>query len=46
MRERLRLVDGELMIQTRAGEGTTIDARVSLTKSARQAAAAESVGVA
>jgi signal transduction histidine kinase len=46
MRERLHLVDGELVIRSRAGEGTTIDARVPLTTLASEPAADGSTRVA
>jgi PAS domain S-box-containing protein len=46
MRERLRLIGGELTIRSRAGQGTTIDARVPLTIPAGQSAASDSVRVA
>jgi PAS domain S-box-containing protein len=46
MRERLRLIGGELTIRSRAGQGTTIGARVPLSDSSGQAAAAGSPRVA
>ncbi len=46
MRERLRLVGGELTIRSRAGQGTSIDARVPLTNSRGQSAVSASVRVA
>ena len=41
MRERLRLIGGELTIRSRAGHGTTIDARVPLAIPRSQSAAAD-----
>jgi signal transduction histidine kinase len=46
MRERLRLIGGELTIRSRAGQGTTIGARVPFSNSNGQAAAAGSPRVA
>jgi signal transduction histidine kinase len=46
MRERLRLIGGELTIRSRAGHGTTIGARVPLSTPGGQAAAAGSPRVA
>ena len=38
MRERLRLVDGELTVDSRLGQGTTIIARVQLPRAEGKAA--------
>src|SRR6185295_4000083 len=46
MRERLRLVGGELTITSRAGQGTTIDARVPLTDLRDRSAGGHSARVA
>jgi signal transduction histidine kinase len=46
MRERVRLVGGELTIRSRAGQGTSIEARAPLTNPRGQPAAADSVRVA
>jgi signal transduction histidine kinase len=46
MRERLRLIGGELTIRSQAGQGTRIDARVPLRIPRSQSAAADSIRVA
>ena len=46
MRERLRLVGGELTISSRSGQGTTLEARVPLTSPRGQSAFARSERVA
>src|SRR6185295_16662062 len=46
MRERLRLIGGELAIRSGAGQGTTIDARVPLTNPRDRSAGGDSVRVA
>ena len=46
MRERLRLIGGEVTIRSRAGYGTTIDVSVALTNSRRRSAGHDSVRVA
>ncbi len=46
MRERLRLIGGELTIRSQAGQGTRIDARVPLAIPRSRSAAADSARVA
>ena len=46
MRERLRLVDGELTVDSRLGQGTTIIARVRLPNAEAEGKAADTVRVA